>query len=74
MQTVRQSAREAWVNTSSAFFLSMFAHYFIVAPVVDYYGLDYGGLLTAFFITLFYTALSLLRNFIVRRLFVRLDE
>ena len=35
MQTVRQSAREAWVNTSSAFFLSMFAHYFIVAPVVD---------------------------------------
>ena len=73
-QTRKQSAIEAWVNTACAFGVSWMAHIWIIAPLVRHYDLDYGGVLEAFAITMFYTALSLIRNYVVRRAFVGMER
>ena len=69
-QTKKESWREAYRNTFAAFIISMMAHWLIVAPVLQW-NADRGGdnttLVVAFFITCFYTALSLVRNYLIRR-------
>lgn len=70
-QSRLQSMLEAASNTFVAFALSMTFHKFLVADwQVEY--VQNGGELTdwwaALWITVFYTVLSLLRNYIIRRI------
>ena len=62
------SLREAAWNTGSAFFISLAAEYFVIGNIVRAAGVyaDYPGL-AAVLITSFYTLLSFLRVFVIRR-------
>ncbi|MGI9338634.1 MAG: DUF7220 family protein, partial [Gammaproteobacteria bacterium] len=74
MQSRRESWREAWQNTALAFAISILAHRYIVMPVLDLWadaGYDRAAWAAAFGVTLFYTALSLGRNYLIRRLHAR---
>ena len=71
IQTPKESAQEAVVNTGSAFVISWMSHFLIIAPLVKFFDADYGGVITAFWITLFYTVLALARNYTIRRIYVR---
>ena len=69
-QTKKDSLKEAFSNTAAAFILSLLAHKYIVSALTGEY-IESGGVITdwsvALFTTLFYTALSLGRNYFVRR-------
>lgn len=71
VQSRRESWREAWQNTALAFVISILAHRYIVMPVLDWWagaGYDRADWTAAFGVTLFYTALSLGRNYLIRRI------
>jgi len=65
-QSKVESAVEATLNTLSGFLLSLIAWVFIVAP---FFGLpfDWG---TSLGITVFFTFMSIGRNYLIRRFFV----
>lgn len=74
MQTKKQSGIEALTNTASAFIISATAHKFYVSEKIVEYTADGGdptGWQCALAITMFYTALSLARNYTWRRIFNR---
>ena len=69
-QSRRDSWREAWQNTALAFLISILAHRYIVMPTLDWWagaGNDRADWTAAIMVTLFYTALSLIRNYAIRR-------
>lgn len=76
-QTKWESAKEACSNTGMAFIISLLFHKAFVSKWQVWWVED-GGLLTdwwaAFWITCFYTILSLFRNYIIRRWFNKGDE
>ena len=70
-QSRKDSFRESCVNTFSGFVLSMLIHKYVVIPTLKNYesfGGDPAGWLAAFSVTLLYTTMSLIRNYIIRRL------
>lgn len=69
-QSARESWREAWQNTACAFVLSLLSHRYIIAPNLELWvdgGGEIGDWIPAALTTIYYTLLSLARNFIVRR-------
>lgn len=71
MQTKLESLREALGNTMCAFLLSLASQKWIISPLqLEYYEAsgDMTGFLPAFLITLYYTLLSVGRNYVMRRL------
>lgn len=61
------SFREAAWSTSFAFVLSWMSWVFIVGPFLNHGGWDPADGTVGFFVTCFYTALSLARTYCVRR-------
>ncbi|MGI9250805.1 MAG: DUF7220 family protein [Pseudohongiellaceae bacterium] len=69
-QSKWESLREAMLNTGVAFLLSLLCQRFIVAPLQLQHqqaGGDLTDWLPAVLITIFYTGISLARNYFVRR-------
>ena len=69
-QNSQQSWHEAWFNTLVGFMLSVVVWQFVAVPVIDYFGGDYDSLKTNLIITTIFTFVSLLRNYLIRRLHV----
>ncbi len=77
MQSRRESWREAWQNTAAALLISVCAHRYIVMPLLDEWaalGNERADWTAAFCTTLFYTTLSLARNYIIRRVHAQKDH
>ena len=77
MQSRRDSWREAWQNTALAFVLSILAHRYCVMPLLDEWaalGNNRADWTAATLTTLFYTILSLGRNYAIRRYHARKDH
>ena len=77
IQSRRDSWREAWQNTALAFCLSILAHRYCVMPLLDEWaamGNDRADWSAAILTTLFYTILSLARNYAIRRHHARKEQ
>lgn len=70
-QTRLVSAIEAAMNTLSGFVLSWLSFMYLVGPVLEMYSFSLTAADVALYVTLFYTALSLARSYVVRRFFAR---
>lgn len=70
-QSITQSFFEAATSTASAFVLSLLSHVYLIAPWQQNYQME-GGDITTFSVglgvTIYYTLLSFIRIFIVRRI------
>lgn len=67
----KASLQESLHNTFHAFSISLFAQYAIISPAVNYSGADYADFAVSFWITVFFTFLSLARNYIIRALHIK---
>lgn len=71
MQSRMESLKEALGNTGVAFVLSLISQRYLIAPLQDWH-VQAGGELTqwlpAILITVYYTLLSIGRNYVIRRL------
>lgn len=65
VQTKKRSLIESLINTALGFGLSYFSWKFIVAPLIEQGYIEYDDSLI---ITVFFTVLSIGRNYIIRRL------
>ena len=69
-QTIWQSAKEAATSTGLGFGLSWLSHCWIIAPLLVFYhgeGANVSGAEAGFLVTMYYTVLSFIRVFLVRR-------
>ena len=68
MQTRWQSFKESVSNTGLAFCISWASHIWVIMPLLDiYFPEDRASIAAGFFVTTYYTALSVIRNYTIRR-------
>ena len=65
MQTRKSSVLEAVLNTTSGFIVAMLVWQFLVAPLFSYHV----TLADNFWLTLIFTVVSVVRNYVWRRIF-----